>query len=72
MFHLRTMNNKINCIHERALKLVYSDYSSSFDGLLKKDGSFSVQDRNIYKLAIEICKFFSWSSSKYDEKHFSS
>ena len=37
MFHSRTMNNKINRIHERALRLVYSDHVSSFNELLKKD-----------------------------------
>ena len=36
MFHSRTMNKKINRIHERALRLVYSDHVSSFDELLKK------------------------------------
>ena len=30
------MNNKINYIHDRALRLVYSDDVSSFDELLKK------------------------------------
>ena len=34
------MNNKINRIHERALRLVYSDHVSSFDELLKKDRHF--------------------------------
>ena len=29
MFRSRTMNNKINRIHERSLRLVYSDYSSN-------------------------------------------
>ena len=58
MFHSRTMNNKINRIHERALRLVYSDYCSNFDELLKKDRSFSIQDRDIQTLAIEIYKFF--------------
>lgn len=29
IFHSRTANNKINCMHERDLKLVYSDYLSS-------------------------------------------
>ena len=58
MFHSRTMNNKINLIHERALRLVYPDYSSNFDELLKKDGSFSIHDKNIQTLAIEIHKFF--------------
>ena len=57
-FHSRTMNNKTNRIHERALRLAYSDYSSNFDEILKKDGSFSVYDRNIQTLAIEIYKFF--------------
>ena len=57
MFHSRTMNNKINRIHERALRLVYSDHVSSFDELLKKDRSFSINHRNIQSLAIELYKF---------------
>ena len=63
MFHSRTMNNKINRIHERTLRLVYSDYSSSCDELLKKDESFSIHERNIQTLAIEIYKFFRGLSS---------
>ena len=58
MFHLKTMKNKINRIHERTLRLVYSDCSSNFGELLKKDGSLSIHDRNIQTLAIEIYKFF--------------
>ena len=37
MFHSRTINNKINLLHERALRIVYSDFKSSFEGLLMKD-----------------------------------
>ena len=40
MFHSRITNRKINRIHERALKLVYSDHVSSFDELLKKTNHF--------------------------------
>ena len=58
MFHSRTMNNKINRIHERALRLVYSNYVSSSDELLKKDRSFSIHHRIIQSLAIELYKFF--------------
>ena len=58
MFHSRTINNKINCTYERALRLVYSDHVFSFDELLKKDRSFSIQHRNIQSLAIKLCKFF--------------
>ena len=32
MLHSRTLNNKITRLHERALKIVYSDYKSSFKG----------------------------------------
>ena len=58
MFHSRTMNNKIIRIHERALRLVYSDHVSSFDELLKKDRSFSIHHTNIQSLAIELYKVF--------------
>ena len=43
---------------ERALRLAYSDSSSNFDELLKKDKWFSNHDRNIQVLAIEIFKLF--------------
>ena len=58
MFHSRTINNKINRLHERALRLVYSDYNSNFDELLKKNESCSIYDRNVQTLAIKISKFF--------------
>ena len=56
MFHSRKLNNRINKIHERALRLVYKDYTSSFNDLLAKDNSFKIHQRNLQKLAIEIFK----------------
>ena len=56
MFHSRTSNNKINKLHERALRVVYNDYESSFEDLLGKDGSFKIHHQNIQRLAIEIYK----------------
>ena len=53
---LKTMNNKVNHIYERALRLVYSDYSSNFDELIKKNDS--IPESNIPKLDIKIYKFF--------------
>ena len=47
---------KINHIHERALRLVYDDYTSSFKDLLQKDGSVSVHHQNIHSIAIEMYK----------------
>ena len=36
MLHSRTLNNRINNIHERALRLTYKDNQSSFKPLLEK------------------------------------
>ena len=40
MSHHITLNNEINGLRERALRAVNSDYKSSFNTLLEKDGSF--------------------------------
>ena len=39
MFHSRKQNHHINRIHERALRVAYKDYNSSFDELFEKDNS---------------------------------
>ena len=56
MIHSRTLNNKINHIHERALRIVYNDYNANFEDLLIKDKSMTVHHRNIQQLAIEMFK----------------
>ena len=56
MFCSRTLNRKINHIHEKALRLVYQDYSSTFEDLLEKDNSLTFHQRNIHQVAIEMFK----------------
>ena len=56
MFCSRQMNRKINHIHERALRIVYNDYTTTFDDLLRKDKSVSIHHRNIQYVAIEMYK----------------
>ena len=56
MFCSIGMNNKINRIHERALRLVYEDYTTSFEDLLSRDKSVTIHQRNIQKVAIEMYK----------------
>ena len=63
VFHSRTINNKNNRLHERALRIVYSDFKSFFECLLMKDNSFSIHERNIQSLAIEIYKFLNGLSA---------
>ena len=56
MVHSRGLNNKINRIHERALRITYNDKSSSYGELLNKDRSVTIHHRNIRALAVEIYK----------------
>ena len=56
MFHSRGLNNEINSLHERALRITYGDRSASFEDLLKKDNSVSIHHWNIQALATEMFK----------------
>ena len=56
MFHSRTLNNKINSIHERALRITYNDSKSRFEELLNKDNSVSIHHRNLQVLITEMFK----------------
>ena len=49
-------NRKINHVHERALRLVYRDYNSTFEELLIQDKSVCIHHRNIHQMAIEMYK----------------
>ena len=56
MFHSRALNNKINSIHERALRITYNDSKLTFEELLNKDNSVSIHHRNLQVLAIKMFK----------------
>ena len=57
IFHSRTLNNKINRLHERGLRKAYADHKSSFIELLEKDNFFILNHRNIQSLSYKIYKF---------------
>ena len=52
----RTLNNKINKLHERALRLVFNDRQSTFEELLNIDKSVTIHHRNLQVLATELYK----------------
>ena len=54
MLHSRILNNRINRIHERTLRIVYSDKTSSYIQLLEKGDAVTVHHRNLRALAIEL------------------
>ena len=56
MFHTKHLNNRINSLHEKALRVTYQDRNSSFSGLLNLDKSVSIHYRYIKYLLTEIYK----------------
>ena len=56
MGYSRANSSKINRLHERCLRIIYSDKQSSFEELLEKDGSVSIHQRNLQVLPTEMHK----------------
>ena len=56
MFHSRAMNNKINHLNERRLRIVYSDKTSSFEKLLETVRSVPIHIKNPQILATDFFK----------------
>ena len=56
MFLSRTLNNRINRIHERRLRILYRDDASNFTELLQKENAVTVHQRNLQVLVTEIYK----------------
>ena len=54
--HSRRLNNRINHIHERGLRIVYEDNTSTFEELLKMNNSVSIHHRNVQLVAVEMFK----------------
>ena len=52
MNHNKSINKKMNNLHERALRLIYCDHSSDFQELLQRDNSVTIHQKNIQALAI--------------------
>ena len=57
MFTSRYLNNALNSIDERALRLIYNDYEQPFDRTLEDNRQKGIHQKNIESLAIEIYKF---------------
>ena len=54
VFHNRTLNNKINGICERALRLVYQNKDLSFSELLELDNSVTIHQKKLQVFGTEI------------------
>ena len=56
MNHSRTLNNKINRIQERSLRVVCNDKKATFKELLDKGKAVSIHTRNLQILVTEMFK----------------
>ena len=57
MFTSRYLNNALNNIHERALRLIYNDHEKSFSSIVTENNLKTINKKSLELLAIEICKF---------------
>ena len=56
MFSSQRSNNLINQIHQRSLRTVYNDTSSTFQELLQSNRSVSIHHKNIQTSTKEVYK----------------
>ena len=56
MCHSGKRYHKVNRLHEKCLRIIYNDKTSSYEELLCKDGSVSMHHKNLQKPVIEIYK----------------
>ena len=70
MFHNRTLNNRINRIHEGALRIVYRDKTANFTEFLLKDNAVTVHQRNLQVLATQAYKVKMSFAPKLVKEHF--
>ena len=54
MCHSRGVNNRINNLHERVLRIVYQNKKLHFEALLENDKSVTIYVRNLHHLVTEI------------------
>ena len=53
MYDGRRINDKINELHHKALRIAYNNIVTSFEHLLIKDKTFRIYHQNIQSLASE-------------------
>ena len=54
----QTINNKINNLHKRYLRVIYSDKISSLKELLERDGPVLIHNMNLQTRASEMFKVY--------------
>ena len=50
----KTTNDMVKRVHKRALRVLLSDYNSSFEELLHRNGEVTIHEKNLQKLILEV------------------
>ena len=53
----RSLNTKMNRLHEQCIRIVNNDKKTNFNELLAKDDSASIHHQNLQKFAVEMFDF---------------
>ena len=56
MCHSRKLYHKINRLHEKCPRIIYNDKRCSYEELLSKDGSVSMNHKKLQKFIIKVYK----------------
>ena len=64
------MNNRINILHERCLRIIYNDKTSYFANLLARNGSITIHTRNLRGLATEMFRVLKNMLTELMQEHF--
>ena len=70
MCHSRTVNSKINKLHERCLRIIYNDKKLFFKELFETDKSVPIPIKNLQVLATEMFKVYRNISPLSRNNHF--
>ena len=57
MFSTREINHKINKLHERGLRALLNDETSTFNDMLSKSNDATIHLKKLQNLMIEFCKY---------------
>ena len=70
MFYSKTLQNKINQIQKRALRLVYNEPKLNLEKLVELDKSTTIHIKNIIALLTKVYKTTSWENPIFMNKIF--
>ena len=54
MFCGKVVNNELNRTHKRALRILFNDYTSTFNELLHRGNECTIHQKNLLKLMLEV------------------